>query len=175
MQRKVDSIAESIKKIPRNFSKEQLIGEINRINSQVRGIIQYYQCCTWVSVALRRHSHRLQMIAKDRLKQYSGRWIPANQTQNLPHVHQKHQQKIPSIKYRDIYVGFTALSFCQWEMTPLEFAVHEHFALANVPYYIILGILWGSFCARTPAKDDINIKMAIDMKYFMTDSFIVNH
>ena len=30
----------------------------------------------------------------------------------------------------------------------------------------------GSFCARTPAKDDINIKMAIDMKYFMTDSFI---
>ena len=45
-------------------SKEQFIGEINRINSQVRGIIQYYQCCTWVSVALRRHSHRLQMIAK---------------------------------------------------------------------------------------------------------------
>ena len=46
LQRKVDSIAEDIKKIPRNFSKEQFIGEINRINSQVRGIIQYYQCCT---------------------------------------------------------------------------------------------------------------------------------
>lgn len=127
LQRKVDSIAESIKKIPRNFSKEQFIGEINRINSQVRGIIQYYQCCTWVSVALRRHSHRLQMIPKDRLKQYSGRWIPANQTQNLPHIHQKHQQKIPSIKYRDIYIGFTALSFCQWEMTIVK-------AQAETPY-----------------------------------------
>ena len=127
LQRKVDSIAESIKKIPRNFSKEQFIGEINRINSQVRGIIQYYQCCTWVSVALRRHSHRLQMIAKDRLKQYSGRWIPANQPQNLPHIHQKHQQKIPSIKYRDIYIGFTALSFCQWEMTIVK-------AQAETPY-----------------------------------------
>ena len=127
LQRKVDSIAESIKKIPRNFSKEQFIGEINRINSQVRGIIQYYQCCTWVSVALRRHSHRLQMIAKDRLKQYSGRWIPANQAQNLPHIHQKHQQKIPSIKYRDIYIGFTALSFCQWEMTIVK-------AQAETPY-----------------------------------------
>ena len=123
LQRKVDSIAESIKKIPRNFSKEQFIGEINRINSQVRGIIQYYQCCTWVSVALRRHSHRLQMIAKDRLKQYSGRWIPANQTQNLPHIHQKHQQKIPSIKYRDIYIGFTG----QWEMTIVK-------AQAETPY-----------------------------------------
>lgn len=127
LQRKVDSIAESIKKIPRNFSKEQFIWEINRINSQVRGIIQYYQCCTWVSVALRRHSHRLQMIAKDRLKQYSGRWIPANQTQNLPHIHQKQQQKIPSIKYRDIYIGFTALSFCQWEMTIVK-------AQAETPY-----------------------------------------
>ena len=120
LQRKVDSIAEDIKKIPRNFSKEQFIGEINRINSQVRGIIQYYQCCTWVSDALRRHSHRLQIISKARIKQYGGRWIPANQTQNLSHVHQKHQQKIPSIKYRDIYVGFTALSFCQWEMTPVK-------------------------------------------------------
>lgn len=93
LQRKVDSIAEDIKKIPRNFSKEQFIGEINRINSQVRGIIQYYQCCTWVSVALRRHSHRLQIISKARIKQYGGRWIPANQTQNLSHIHQKHQQK----------------------------------------------------------------------------------
>ena len=57
------------------------------------------------------------MVAKTRLKQYKGKWIPANQTQNLPRVHQKYKQKIPSIKYRDIYVGFTALSFCGWERT----------------------------------------------------------
>jgi group II intron reverse transcriptase/maturase len=117
LQRKVDSIAESIKKIPQNYSKEQFIGEINRINSQIRGIIQYYQCCTWVNVAVQSHSHRLQLVAKRRLKQYEGKWIPANQTQNLPHVHQKRQQKIPSIKYRDIYIGFTALAFCKWEKT----------------------------------------------------------
>ena len=41
LQRKVDGIANSIKKIPRNYSKEQFIGEINRINSQIRGVIQY--------------------------------------------------------------------------------------------------------------------------------------
>lgn len=50
LQQKVESIAEAIKKIPRNFSKEQFIGEINRVNSQVRGIIQYFQCCTWVKI-----------------------------------------------------------------------------------------------------------------------------
>ena len=117
LQRKVDSIAESIKKIPQNYSKEQFVGEINRINSQIRGVIQYYQCCTWVNVAVQQHSHRLQLVAKRRLKQYGGKWIPASQTQNLPHIHQKRQQKIPSIKYRDIYIGFTALAFCKWEKT----------------------------------------------------------
>ena len=64
---------------------------------------------------MHKYSRRLQLIAKSRLKQYRGEWIPANQTQNLPHIHQQRKQKIPSIKYRDIYVGFTALAFCKWE------------------------------------------------------------
>ena len=117
LKRKVDQIAEEIKKIPANYSKEQLISEINRINSKVRGIIQYYQCCTWVNISLNKHSRRLQLIAKSRLRQYKGKWIPANETQNLPRIHQQHRQKIPSVKYRDIYIGFTALSFCKWERT----------------------------------------------------------
>ena len=117
LKRKVDQIAEEIKNIPKCYSREQLIGEINRINSKVRGIIQYNQCCTWVSVSMDKHGRRLQLAAMRRLKQYTGKWIPANQTQNLPHIHQQYKQKIPSIKYRDIYVGFTALTFCRWEQT----------------------------------------------------------
>ena len=114
---KVDNIAAEIKAIPVCYSREQLIGEINRINSKLRGIIQYNQCCTWVNISMNKHSRWLQLTAMRRLKQYKGKWIPANQTQNLPHVHLQYKQKIPSIKYRDIYVGFTALSFCKWEQT----------------------------------------------------------
>ena len=79
LKRKVDKIAEDIKKIPRNYSREQLIGAINRINSQIRGVIQYYQCCTWVNVSMRKYSRRLQFAAIRRLKQYKGKWIPANE------------------------------------------------------------------------------------------------
>jgi len=119
LKRKVDRIVAEIKKIPRNYSKERLVlvGEINRINSQIRGVIQYYQCCTWVSVAMKKHSSRLEIAAKRRFEQYKGKWIPANQTQNLPRIHQQHKQKIPAVKYRDIYVGLTALTFCKWERT----------------------------------------------------------
>lgn len=87
----------------------------NRINSQARGMIQYYQCCTWVNLAMHKYTRRLQLIAKSRLKQHREKWIPANQTQNLPHIHQQRKRMISSIKYRNIYVGFTALAFCKWE------------------------------------------------------------
>lgn len=117
LKRKVDKIAEDIKKIPRNYSREKMVNAINRINSQIRGLIQYYQCCTWVNIAMQKYDSRLMMIAKRRLRQYNGKWIPANQTQNLPRIHQQHKKKLPSIKYRDIYVGFTALDFCRWERT----------------------------------------------------------
>ena len=117
LKQKVDKIADSIKKIPSNYSREQLIREINRINSQVRGIIQYYQCCTWVSIVMAKCGRRLQLAATKRLKQYKGKWIPANQTQNLPRIHQQYKQKIPAVKYRDIYIGFTSLTFCRWEKT----------------------------------------------------------
>lgn len=119
LKRKTDKIAHDIKKIPHYYSREQMVDAINRINSQIRGIIQYYQCCTWVNIAKKKYSRRLQFVASRRLMQYKGKWIPANQTQNLPRLHQQYQQKIPSLEYRNIYIGFTALSFCKWEkITP---------------------------------------------------------
>ncbi len=57
------------------------------------------------------------MAGKRRLKQYKGKWIPANETQNLPRIHSRYKTKIPSVKYRDIYIGFTSLAFCKWEKT----------------------------------------------------------
>ena len=117
LRRKTDKIAHDIKKIPHYYSREQMVDAINRINSQIRGIIQYYQCCSWVNISMKKYSRRLQFVARRRLTQYKGKWIPANQTQNLPRVHQQYKQKIPSMKYRDIYIGFTALSFCKWEKT----------------------------------------------------------
>ena len=117
LKRKVYTIAGNIKKIPNHYSKEQLIGEIHRINSQIRGLIQYYQCCTWVNVSMKKYSRWLHLTAMHRLKQYNGKWILANRVQNLPRVHEQYTQKIPSVRYRDIYVGFTALTFCRWEKT----------------------------------------------------------
>ena len=118
LQHKVNAIVLDIKGIPKNTSREQLISEINRINSGIRGIINYYSNCTWVSIAMKKYTWRLTLAAKRRLKQYKGKWIPANQVRNLPRIHEKYEQKIQAIRYRDMYIGVTSLSFCKWEITP---------------------------------------------------------
>lgn len=43
LKRRADKIAEDIKKIPGNYSREQMVGAINRINSQIRGIMKKHQ------------------------------------------------------------------------------------------------------------------------------------
>ena len=98
LKRKVDEIIQDIRKIPEDYSREKLIDAINKINSKIRGVIQYYQCCTWVNIAMKKYNRKLEWTAMRRLKQYKGKWIPANQTQNLPRIHQEHRQKLPSIK-----------------------------------------------------------------------------
>ena len=120
LKRKVDEIVREIKKIPLDYSREQMLDAINRINGKIRGVIQYYECCTCVNVAMREHLQRIQWAAMRRLKQYKGKWIPANQTRNLPRVHQQYAQKLPAIQYREIYVGFTAITFCKWRKTPAK-------------------------------------------------------
>ena len=52
LQAKVDAIAKDIKAISRCPSKEQAVNAINLINSKIRGLVNYYQNCTWVHIAM---------------------------------------------------------------------------------------------------------------------------
>lgn len=112
---KVDQICEDIKNIPIHASKEQMIHNINLTNSKIRGLINYYSICSWINVIMKKHQNRVALVAYRRLRQYKGKWIPAKDTQNLNNVHKNYTQKIPAIKYRDIYIGVTNLAFCKME------------------------------------------------------------
>lgn len=64
LKRKVDAIAKETKNIPYNYSREQVILAINRINSEIRGLINYYSNCTWVNIAMKKYAHWLQSMSK---------------------------------------------------------------------------------------------------------------
>ncbi|WP_366924192.1 group II intron reverse transcriptase/maturase [Metallumcola ferriviriculae] len=115
LKSKVDAIGKDINNIHIHASKEQVIHSINLINSKIRGLINYYSNCSWVNVAMKEFGHKIAMVAYRRLKQYKGKWISAKETQNLHNVHKNYNQKIPALKYGDIYIGVTSLTFCKWE------------------------------------------------------------
>lgn len=115
LRRKFDEINREIKAIPDHYSREQLIEAINGINSKVRGLINYYNNCTWVNPAMKEFSRQMQLTAMRKLKRYKGKWIPARQVQNLTHIHEGYKTKIPAVPYRDIWVGVTNPYFCKWE------------------------------------------------------------
>ncbi len=114
LKSKVKEISAGWRKIPLNKSREETIHELNLINSKIRGLINYYDNCTWVNITMKKYSRQLERAAKRRLKQYKGKMIPANQTQNLVNVHQNYKTRIPAIRYRDIWIGVTRLDFCRW-------------------------------------------------------------
>lgn len=115
LKKKVTTIREEVKSIPINFSREQTIDYINTTNNKIRGLINYYDNCTWIYMSMAKYDYDFSRAAMDRLKQYKGKWIYATETQNLINVHSKYRQKIPAIKYHDIWIGVTILTFCKWQ------------------------------------------------------------
>ncbi len=96
-------------------NKETLIHEMNIVNATIRGLIQYYQCTTWVSIILGKYAHNLKWKAKMILKKYGGIWLPANEVNNLQSVHTDYTLGIPSVTYKGMNIGITSLAFCKWK------------------------------------------------------------
>ena len=94
-----------------------MIDAIHKVNSQIRGLVNYYQATTWVSVAMPRYREPINRAARKALKKYGAKWVPANETSTLPSVHQKHKAKIVAIPYKNLMVGVTCIGFCAWEKT----------------------------------------------------------
>lgn len=120
--KKIQSETKKIKKINPNNKrgKEKLINEINRVNSIIRGVINYYEAATWVNVDMKKYADNLKYTAFKTLKPYGGKWIPANEVNNLPNTHKNYKTKIPTITYEDKIIGITSLNFCKWKRADLK-------------------------------------------------------
>ncbi|MCY9665754.1 group II intron reverse transcriptase/maturase [Paenibacillus alginolyticus] len=119
LKAKVEEIKRCIKDVRRvngkMTGKTDVIHAINLINSQIRGMINYYQYATWVNIALQRYADRLAYTAYKSLKKHGGRWIPAKMTHNLTSVHSQYEAQIPAIEYMGMWIGITRLTFCKWK------------------------------------------------------------
>lgn len=94
---------------------DRLIENINRVNSIIVGLINYYSMCDQISVVIRKYAWLLKYTAYKSLKRYGGQWIRANEVSNLIGLHYGHKANIPAIKYKDMYIGVTDINFAKWD------------------------------------------------------------
>jgi hypothetical protein len=120
---KMKSLAKKVRDIRRTKLKDRgnLVHEINRLNSAIRGYIEYYKVSPKVYLAFRKYAHSMTYTSYKSLMRYGGKWTRANETSNLPSVHPEYTTQIPAIHVMDdIYVGITSLAFCKWEQVPMK-------------------------------------------------------
>ncbi len=162
--------------------REALLHEMNIINATIRGIIQYYQCTTWVNIVLSKYAYNLQWKAKIILKKYGGIWLPAREVNNLVSVHRNYSTSIPTITYKQMNIGITSLAFCKWEKTQLKnpgetpFTIEgrkiHHLRTRRKPVIARADELLSLHFSRTISKGSMDKKY--NFEYFLNRAYAFN-
>lgn len=114
LKSKLQEIGRQIKLISKQGSTEQTLEQINLVNSQIRGVINYYEAATCIASDLNKYSWNLKYLAAREMKKIGGHLIPANQSDNFTNIHKSYTTKIPALSIDGTKIGLTSLSFCKW-------------------------------------------------------------
>ncbi|WP_419879394.1 group II intron reverse transcriptase/maturase [Brevibacillus centrosporus] len=106
---------QKLRRFRRGKGLEQLVHGINIVNSKIRGLIEYYDVATNVHRSLNQYAWQLEAKGFRALIAYSGKMVPADETNNLTSIHSRYKRKIPSVMYQNVRYGITSLGFCKWD------------------------------------------------------------
>jgi RNA-directed DNA polymerase len=156
---KVQDIRKYVHKLSRASDKHVVVHMINTINSQVRGLIQYYHCASRVCSVMRKFNYRLQYTCYKALtRNHGGFWHPANHVDNLIAVHKQYTSQIPTIEYEGMKIGITAMAFCKFTKVTLK-------NQAESPYSISGRTMFMERTQKAPLKARIETLMENDLSY----------
>lgn len=113
LESKISELRKDIRRLKFCPDKESLIVDLSKINSKIRGIVQYYQIANRTYNRLKRYAWDVEKLAY----RVINRWfkvelVPAKDTGNLIHVHKDYSRKIPTVTYEERKIGLTSLCFC---------------------------------------------------------------
>lgn len=117
---KVKELSKNIRYLRRFTNKELLIHHINKVNSQIRGTVEYYKHASYVTQDLGKYAEKLSRTALCALRRHGVDWTPCNEVGNLLSIHSQYKHKIPAIKYQGLKVGVTRLDMVSWQKAFLK-------------------------------------------------------
>lgn len=118
---KVKEINRQIHKLKRMPNRDDAIHQVNLINSQIRGIINYYRPATNITIVTKKYSSQLQILAYRCLRRHGVELVKTEKLKNLLSVHKDYKQTVPALnvnkdeKQEPVYIGVTNLSFTKWK------------------------------------------------------------
>ena len=116
LEAKLDNLKREIFLLRKTSSADtnRIVEGINRINSKIVGLVNYYNTADQISVDLRRPAWTLKYTAYKSLKKFGGKWVRASQVANQIGYNSGHKAHIPAIRYKDMWIGITDLNFAKW-------------------------------------------------------------
>lgn len=96
------------------LDRERLVEGIERTNSKIRGILNYYRMCDKLSIECRKYAYTLKYTSYKAIKRHGGKWVRARDVQNLIGTHMSRNAHIPTIKYNGMNIGITSIEFAEW-------------------------------------------------------------
>ncbi|GAA0087378.1 group II intron reverse transcriptase/maturase [Clostridium perfringens] len=115
---KIKAISKEIHKLKKMPNKEKVIHQINVINSQIRGVINYFNPATSITTEVKKYSSQLQILAYRCLRRHGVKLVKTEKLSNLLQVHSNYHQAVPAVNVGNnknpTYVGITNLSFTKW-------------------------------------------------------------
>lgn len=119
---KIQTIRKTLKAIKRTHTdgKREITHSINKVNSQIRGVIQYYEIASRISKSLEKYANNLRKTGMYTLSRFGATWTPANETNNLMSVHEKYKVTIPTIEIDEVKIGLTDLYFSNFKQPQIK-------------------------------------------------------
>lgn len=117
---KFNEISKEIRRLKYCTDTEWLIHDINKVNSKIRGVINYYNSSAGINLIMRKFRETLKYTSYKALKKYGGQWIPANQCKNLKSFYPERMEQVPAVRYRNEWIGIISLGFAIWVKYPMK-------------------------------------------------------
>lgn len=118
IDKKLLEIIQDIKMLRLPMTKENLIESISKINSKIRGIINYYSAANMVYFGLAKYHRRITTVAMNSLRRKGVIFKPAREVNNLIALHSNYSTWIPAIKLpNEQLIGITSPAFCKYQKT----------------------------------------------------------
>lgn len=121
LKEKVDDILSDIRNLQNIGDANRVIGAIYKINSKIRGILNYYNCASQISVQVAKYDKHMNYLAYKMLKKNTNvksEWVKSDLLDNLQTIHRKHNRDLPTVIKDEKKIGITNISFVSFIPTP---------------------------------------------------------